>query len=185
GGGRKGGGAAGGGRGPGGRGRGEGALGGGPADEAADGEGHRDGDAAQGELAQARAEHGPAGELSDGRPAGDQGHGCDRERCGEYREAEQVGQQRDQGAGRESQQGRRPREQGRGQVVRVDAEFLAGVYPQGGARVLGYGGGHAGRGVGISAVVAEVARQLVLLSRGEAGKHLAFERNLGVDQLVL
>ena len=121
----------------------------------------------------------------DGRPAGEQRHGCDHQSCGQYMKAEQVGQQGYQGAEGERQQRRRARQHRRGQVVRVNAEFLAGMHPQGSARVLGDGGGHAGRGVGISAVAAEVAGELVLLGRGEPGQHLAFERDLGVDQFVL
>lgn len=45
------------------------------ADEAADAEGDRDGDGAKEKLAQARPQDGPPGELPDGHPAGDQGHG--------------------------------------------------------------------------------------------------------------
>ena len=47
------------------------------ADEAADGVGHRDRQAAEGELAQTRADHGLAGKPSNGRAAGDQRHRCD------------------------------------------------------------------------------------------------------------
>ncbi len=59
------------------------------------------------------------------------------------------------------------------------------MHAQGLAGVLGYGGGHAGGGVGVGTVLAEVASEFVLLGGGEPGEHLAFERHFGVDQLVL
>ena len=49
------------------------------------------------------------------------------------------------------------------QLIGIDAQFLAGVDMQGRAGVGRYRGGHPGRGLGISAVVAEIARQLVAL----------------------
>jgi len=119
------------------------------------------------------------------RPARNQGHRRDPQGRAQHGQAEQVGQQRHQGADREGQQ-RRSAGQHRGrQLLGVHAEFFAGVDPQRCAGVTGDRGGHPGRGIRIGAVLAEVARQLVLLGRREPGQHLALQGHLGVHQLVL
>ena len=97
----------------------------------------------------------------------------------------QVREQRYQRPERERAQGGEARQKGRGQLARIDAEFLPGVHPQGRARVLGHRGGHPGRRLGVRPVLAEVARQFLLLGHGEQSEHLLFQRHLGVHQLVL
>src|SRR6185369_8629275 len=76
--------------------------------EVADGVGDADGQRAEGKLAQARAQHGPAGQPTHDHAASDQGHRRDSQRRGEHRQADQVGQQRHQGAEGERQQGSQP-----------------------------------------------------------------------------
>ena len=71
------------------------------------------------------------------------------------------------------------------QFGRIDAEFFPGVHSQGRPRVLGHRGRHPVRGLRVRAVLAEVARQLLLLGHGEHGEHLLLQGHLGVHQLVL
>src|SRR4051794_17995128 len=75
--------------------------GGGTADQAADGVGDGESDGAEGELAKPGVQHRPAGEPADHHPPGDQGEGGEQQRQPEVGGAEQVGQQRYQGADRE------------------------------------------------------------------------------------
>ena len=118
-------------------------------------------------------------------PAGDQRHRRDPQAGGQAGQAEQVGQQRHQRAEREREQGRDARQDGGGQLAGIHAEFFPRVHAQRRARVLGYRGGHPGRGLGVRAVLAEVAGQLFLFGDGEQGEHLLLQRDLGVHQLVL
>ena len=78
-----------------------------------------------------------------------------------------------------------PANDGRGQLERVDAEFLAGMHAQRRIGVPRDRGGHPGRGLRVGAVADERVRQLGLLGGREPGVHRAFGGDLGVHQLVL
>ena len=126
-----------------------------------------------------------AGEPAHHHAAGQQRHGGQAQGSGKDGQARQVRQQRDQRPGGEREQRRDACEYGRGQLERVDAEFLASMHAQRGIGVPGDRGGHSRRGFRVGAVAGERVGQLGLLGGREAGVHRAFGGDLGVHQLVL
>ena len=132
-------------------------------------------------------------ERSIGRPvqpahhhaAGQQRHGGEAQGGGKGGQAREVRQQRDERPGGERDQRRDAGHDRRGQLERVDAEFLAGMHAQRRIGVPRDRGGHPGGGLRVGAVADERVRQLGLLGVREPGVHLAFGGDLGMHQLVL